>query len=157
LLSVASKWLLTAFAGAAYSSASGLLPWYALGMILLGAVAVFIATHQSRGRPAFLAILLPLTALEPLLIVIAHASLTQVVQVVDVSMALVLAGLAALYVIQDRAERASGALTAANATDVGTGPRDRTTHIATNPTDRGATNYSQAGAILAMETINDER
>jgi O-antigen/teichoic acid export membrane protein len=107
LLSIASKWLLTAFAGSAYSGAAAYLPWYALGMTVLGGVSVLIATHQSHGQPGFLAILLPLAALEPILIVLFHVSLMQVVQVVDISMAIVAGGLAGWYVIEERARRLS--------------------------------------------------
>ena len=75
LLSVGSRWLLTAFAGGAYAGAAGYLPWYALGMTMLGGVAVLVATHQSQGRPGFLAVLLPLTLLEPALLITMHQSL----------------------------------------------------------------------------------
>jgi len=74
------------------------LPWYALGMTLLGGVAVLIATHQSRGRPGFLAVLLPLAILEPVLLMRLHQTLVQVVQVVDVSMGLILLAMGAFYV-----------------------------------------------------------
>ncbi len=109
VLSVASTWLLTAFAGAAYAGAASYLPWYALGMTLLGGVSVLTAIHQSKGKPGFLAILVPLTLLEPTLIVAFHHSLIQVVQMVDFSVALVLLGLAGLYVVQDRAEGTAAA------------------------------------------------
>ena len=102
LLSLTSTWLLTAFAGSAYSEAAGFLPWYAVGMTLLGGVAVLIATLQSRGTPAFLAVLLPLTALEPVALLLFHQNLTQVVVVIDISMALILGGLGAFYVLQER-------------------------------------------------------
>jgi len=102
ILSYASHWLLGSFAGNAYLPASGYLPLYVLGMTFLGGAAVLIATHQSRGKPAFLAVLLPLTALEPALIVVFHQSLTQVVQVVAVSTSLVLTCLLVLYVLQER-------------------------------------------------------
>jgi O-antigen/teichoic acid export membrane protein len=102
LLSLSSTWLLTAFAGTAYAGAAGYLPWYAVGMTLLGGVAVLIATHQTRGTPGFLAILLPLTLLEPLALIAFHQNLTQVVQVIDVSMALILIGLGSLYLVQER-------------------------------------------------------
>jgi hypothetical protein len=107
LLSVISKQLLTAFAGSAYSAAAGLLPWYAVGMTLLGGVAVLIATHQSRGRAGFLALLVPLTLLEPALLVIFHQNLTQVVQVVDISAAMILVSLGGLYLIEERARALS--------------------------------------------------
>jgi O-antigen/teichoic acid export membrane protein len=104
VLSFASNWLLTAFAGAAYSEAAIYLPWYAVGMTLLGASAVLITTQQSRGRPAFLAILLPLSFLEPALLVAFHQNLTQVVQVLDISMVLIASGLAIQFVLQQRSE-----------------------------------------------------
>ena len=83
-LNVGARWLLTAFAGGAYAGAALYLPWYAVGMTLLGGVAVLIATHQSHGRAAFLAILLPLSALEPVLLSAFHANLLQLVQVLDI-------------------------------------------------------------------------
>ncbi len=104
VLSVGSQWLLTSFAGASYVGVASYLPWYGLGMILLGATAVLIAIHQSRGKPGFLAVLLPLTLLEPTLLLILHQSLTQVVEVVDFSMALLAGSLGALYLVQQRAE-----------------------------------------------------
>jgi hypothetical protein len=100
LLAVSSRWLLVAFAGTAYAGVANYLPWYGIGMIMLGGAAVLIATHQSRGQPGFLAVLLPLTLLEPVLLVAFHQSLTQVVAMVDISMALVAGGLGALYLIQ---------------------------------------------------------
>ncbi len=102
ILSFGSTWLLKAFAGRAYVEAAIYLPWYALGMTLLGGAAVLIATQQSRGKPAFLAVLLPLTLLEPVLLLVFHQNLMQVVQVVDIAMALLLAGLAAQFILQQR-------------------------------------------------------
>jgi len=102
LLSVASKWLLSAFAGTGYAGASGYLAWYSIGMLLLGAAAVLIATQQSRGRPDFLAVLLPLSTMEPFLILVFHQTLTQVVQIVDISMLILLSGLVGLYLLQER-------------------------------------------------------
>jgi O-antigen/teichoic acid export membrane protein len=104
LLAFGSRWLVVAFAGAAYGDAAVYLPWYAVGMMLLGAAAVLIATHQSIGRPAFLAVLIPLTALEPVLLILFHQSLWQMVWVVNISMALVAVGLGCLYVIQERVQ-----------------------------------------------------
>jgi hypothetical protein len=102
-LSFGSTWLLIAFAGNAYAEAAGYLPWYAIGMTLLGGVAVLIATYQSRGRPGFLAVLLPLTLIEPALLLVFHGSLTQVVQVMDISIAAILIALGAHYGWQERA------------------------------------------------------
>jgi O-antigen/teichoic acid export membrane protein len=117
LLSLSSTWLLTAFAGPAYAEAAVYLPWYALGMTLLGGVAVLIATHQSRGTPGFLAILLPLTLLEPTALIAFHQNLSQVVKVIDVSMALILIGLGSLYLVQERKTSIAGiALPATSAT-----------------------------------------
>ncbi len=102
VLSFGSKWILTAFAGAAYFKAAGYLPWYAIGMTLLGGAAVLTMTQQSRGKPAFLAVLVPLTLLEPVMLTAFHTNLLQVIQVVDICMALLLAGLATQLVIQAR-------------------------------------------------------
>lgn len=100
----ASHWLLTAFAGAAYVEAAAYLPAYAIGMIMLGGVAVLVATHQTRGTPGFLVVLIPLTALEPALLSVFHRNPWQVVAVVDISMALVVVALGALYVVQERGQ-----------------------------------------------------
>jgi O-antigen/teichoic acid export membrane protein len=105
LIWVASKWLLTLFAGVPYAGASAYLPMYAVGMTLLGGVAVLVAVHQSRGTPGFLAVLLPLTVLESALLIGFHHSLTQVVEVVDISMGLLLCSLAALYWGQERLKK----------------------------------------------------
>jgi hypothetical protein len=86
-------------------------------MTLLGGVAVLIATHQTRGTPGFLAILLPLTLLEPVALIAFHQNLTQVVQVIDVTMALILIGLGSLYLVQERKASIAGiALPATSAT-----------------------------------------
>lgn len=98
----ASTPILAAFAGPAYAAGATYLPWYAVGMTLLGGVAVLIAVHQSRGKPGFLLLLLPLMVAEPIALVAFHGSLWQVVQVVDVSMALLFFALAALYVVEER-------------------------------------------------------
>jgi O-antigen/teichoic acid export membrane protein len=102
LLAFASRWLLVAFAGSAYLGAALYLPWYAFGMTLLGGVSVLIATHQSRGRAGFLAVLLPLAALEPILITAFHQSLMEVVRVVDISMALLAVCLLGWLLIDSR-------------------------------------------------------
>src|SRR5207248_6609483 len=104
-LNVGARWLLTAFAGGAYAGAALYLPWYAVGMTLLGGVAVLIATHQSHGRAAFLAILLPLSALEPVLLSAFHANLLQLVQVLDIWVGLILASLGLLYIVEERVRR----------------------------------------------------
>jgi O-antigen/teichoic acid export membrane protein len=101
LLSFGSTWLLTAFAGGAYAEAGGYVPWYAIGMTLLGGAAVLIATQQSRGKPGFLMVLLPLTFLEPGLLVAFHQNLMQVIQVFDIAMALLLIGLGAQFALQE--------------------------------------------------------
>jgi O-antigen/teichoic acid export membrane protein len=101
LLSFWSGPLLTAFAGPVYAAGAPLLAWYALGMTLLGAAAVMIATHQSRGRVSFLWVLVPIALLEPVLITIFHKSLIQVVGVVDVSAGALLAALGILYLVEE--------------------------------------------------------
>jgi hypothetical protein len=100
LLAFVSRWLLIAFAGIAYADVAAYLPKYGIGMIMLGGAAVLIATHQSRGKAGFLALLLPLALLEPVLLFAFHQNLAQVVLVLDVSMALVAGGLGALYLVQ---------------------------------------------------------
>ena len=107
LLAFGSRWLLTAFAGSAYADAAGYVAWYALGMTRLGGAAVLIATQQSRGKPAFLAVLLPLTLLEPALLIAFHQNLMQVVQALDLAMALILGGLGVQFVLQQRVGRLS--------------------------------------------------
>jgi O-antigen/teichoic acid export membrane protein len=99
--------LLTLFAGSAYEGGAGYLPWYALGMTMLGGVAVLVATFQSRGQPAFLAVLLPLTLVEPGLLLAMHGSLIQVVQLVDLSMAVILIGLGIFYFFGERIRRSA--------------------------------------------------
>jgi O-antigen/teichoic acid export membrane protein len=100
VFTLASSFFLSAFAGQAYIAGAAYLPWYAIGMTLLGAAAVLIATHQSAGRRDFLAILIPLAALEPIAILFLHRSLTQVVQVVDICMLALVVGLGVLYLAQ---------------------------------------------------------
>ena len=100
LLTVASGFLLSAFAGKAYAGGAVILPWYGIGMMLLGAAAVLIATHQSRGRRDFLAVLVPLALLEPAAIIVFHQSVQQVVEVVDICMLALVIGLAAIYLAQ---------------------------------------------------------
>lgn len=97
VLTLASSFFLSAFAGMGYVGGAAYLPWYATGMTLLGAAAVLIATHQSGGRRDFLAILIPLAVLEPIGILLFHHSVLQVVQVVDICMLTLLVGLAVLY------------------------------------------------------------
>jgi hypothetical protein len=75
-------------------------------MTLLGGAAVLIATHQTSGRREFLAILIPLAALEPIAIVVFHGSLMQVVQVVDICMLVLVGGLGVLYLVQKSSTRA---------------------------------------------------
>jgi O-antigen/teichoic acid export membrane protein len=110
LITHGARWVLSAFAGSAYVEAAFLLPWYAIGMILLGAAAVLIATHQSRGKAGFLVALMPLTALELVLLLLFHQNPLQVVQVVDIAMATVAGALAAAYLAQDRTSRSHDSL-----------------------------------------------
>jgi O-antigen/teichoic acid export membrane protein len=111
LLAVGSGWVLMAFAGTGYADAASYLPWYALAMLFLGGAAVLIATHQSNGGPGFLAVLLPLSLVEPILLVAVHKTVGQVVQVVDLLFALVFIGLAVLYLAQERARASALILT----------------------------------------------
>jgi O-antigen/teichoic acid export membrane protein len=106
VLTVASSFFLSAFAGYAYLGGAAYLPWYATAMILLGAAAVLIATHQTGGRREFLAILIPVAVLEPIAILFFHRSLIQVVQVVDICMLVLVGGLGVLYLVQKSSARA---------------------------------------------------
>jgi O-antigen/teichoic acid export membrane protein len=96
-LSIASTWVLRGFAGDAYVAAAPYLPWYAIAMTLLGGASVLIASNQARGRAGFLAIVLPATALEPVLIAVFHQNLWQVVQIMVVSMLVLFFALVLLY------------------------------------------------------------
>ena len=97
-----SRPILTAFAGAGFAPAAAYLPWYAVGMSLLGAAAVLVAAHQARRAIRLLWILVPISVLEPALIVVLHQSLMQVVGWVDLASALLLAGLTALMIAEER-------------------------------------------------------
>jgi len=108
VLGIAARPIITAFAGSAYAASAAILPLYAIAMALLGGAAVLIATQQSRARAAFLAVLVPVTLFEPILIVAFHHSLAQVVWVVTLSMAVLVAGLAATMIMQSTL-RPSGA------------------------------------------------
>jgi O-antigen/teichoic acid export membrane protein len=96
ILSWTSKLVLTVFAGPAYASGAVYLTWYAIGMTLLGCASVLIATHQSRAGRAFLAVLLPTTLAEALLITAFHQSLTQVIVIMDLCLGALVVGLAIL-------------------------------------------------------------
>jgi O-antigen/teichoic acid export membrane protein len=102
LLSAGAGFALTVFAGPAYAQAGAYLPWYAIAMTMLGGASVLVANGQARGRSDFLAILIPVTLAEPLLIVRFHQSLGQVVQVLWLSMAVLFVGLVVLYLVQER-------------------------------------------------------
>jgi O-antigen/teichoic acid export membrane protein len=100
VLSLVARPVLIAFAGSAYPASASILPLYAIAMTLLGSASVLIATHQSRARAMFLSVLLPVAVTEPILIVAFHRSLIQVVWMVTLSMAVMVAGLAILTVRQ---------------------------------------------------------
>jgi O-antigen/teichoic acid export membrane protein len=108
VLTAASTFFLTTFAGKAYLGGAAYLPWYATAMTLLGAAAVLIATHQTGGRREFLAVLIPVAALEPIAILLFHGSLMQVVQVVDICMLVLVGGLGVLYLFQKSRAHAIG-------------------------------------------------
>jgi O-antigen/teichoic acid export membrane protein len=105
LLSVVASPLIRIFAGPAYQAGAAYLPWYAIGMTFLGATAVLVVTFQTTGRPGYLAVLLPLAAVEPIALIALHQSLQQVVLVLDVALALPVIGLAAWYGLDGRVHR----------------------------------------------------
>jgi O-antigen/teichoic acid export membrane protein len=117
VLSMTSVRLLSVFAGGAYVGAASYLVWYAVGMMFLGGVAVLVASHQSHGRPGFLLGLVPLTVLEPALIVGFHRDPLQVVQVLDLSVAIVFASLAAMYLAMERSRRSPAPAVASSGAD----------------------------------------
>jgi O-antigen/teichoic acid export membrane protein len=102
ILSLGARVILTMFAGPAYVAASAYLPWYAIAMTLFGGASVLVANGQARGKTDFLAVLIPVTLLEPVLITAFHQTLSEVVLVLSISMAVLFVGLAALYIIQER-------------------------------------------------------
>lgn len=102
--------LLRLFAGSAYAPAAYLVPWYVLAMFVLGITAILVATFQSRGRPAFLALLTPITGIEAVALALFHGTLLQVVQVAMACFGGLLAALCILYWIE-RKERRGRALT----------------------------------------------
>jgi O-antigen/teichoic acid export membrane protein len=99
VLGVISTVVLTTFAGASYAAGASYLPWYALGMTLFGAATVLITAQQSRGERRFLAVLIPMAIIEPLLLARFHQSLLEVVLVVDACIAVLLTGLAVPYLL----------------------------------------------------------
>jgi O-antigen/teichoic acid export membrane protein len=101
-LSVGSRVLLATFAGPSYAAAAIYLPLYSLGMTLFGIAIILIATQQSRGNARFLAVLVPITVFEPVLIALFHQSLVQVVQVFDICMGLLLTGLLLIHLAEER-------------------------------------------------------
>lgn len=98
LLSASSKVVLTAFSGNAYSGGATYLAGYAVAMILFGCASVLVAVQQSRSRPGFLLVLIPIAVAEPAAIAAFHHNVVQVVQVLNVSMTVLVAGLALFLV-----------------------------------------------------------
>jgi len=96
LLGASSKLVLTAFSGTAYLGGASYLAGYAVAMTLLGCASVLIATHQSRARRSFLAVLIPIAVAEPIAIAAFHRDVIQVVQVLNLTVLTLVVGLAAL-------------------------------------------------------------
>jgi O-antigen/teichoic acid export membrane protein len=101
IFSLEPRFLLTTFAGPAYASAGSYLPMYGVAMTLFGGASVLVATGQARGNANMLAVLVPVMLLEPALIIRFHETLTQVVQLLSVSMAVLFIGLAVLFVLEE--------------------------------------------------------
>jgi O-antigen/teichoic acid export membrane protein len=114
----ASRSLVIAFSGPAYAMAAEYLPLYSIGMTLLGSVAVLISIHQSSGRADFLAVLVPLTALEPAVLLAFHQSIWQVIATVDVSMAVIGGALAILLFVREKSSVADASREAADSAEV---------------------------------------
>jgi len=98
LLTVMARSVLSAFSGEAYAAGASYLAGYAIAMTLLGCASVLIATHQSRGHPTFLAVLVPIAIAEPIAIVALHRDPAQVVQVLIASLTLLVAGLVVILI-----------------------------------------------------------
>jgi hypothetical protein len=105
IFTVSGRALLTVFAGRNYAAGGAYIGVYALGMTLFGAVAVMINALQSLGRVTLLRVTLPLSLVEPTLIMLFHSSLLQVVQVMDISMAVSVAALGGLYTYEEHRRR----------------------------------------------------
>jgi O-antigen/teichoic acid export membrane protein len=100
--SLGSGFVLSLFAGGAYVAAAPYLPWYALAMTLFGGASVLVANGQARCNGDFLMVLIPVTCIEPVLILLFHHTLMQVIQVLSLSMAVLFLGLTVLYLVHER-------------------------------------------------------
>jgi O-antigen/teichoic acid export membrane protein len=93
VFSFAGREVLQLFAGHNYVDGAAFLGWYSLAMVFWGASVVMINTHQARGRGRLMIVLAPAIILEPTLIWIAHGSLIQVTQMLDIAMGLLFVAL----------------------------------------------------------------
>ncbi|HXA28069.1 MAG TPA: lipopolysaccharide biosynthesis protein [Candidatus Angelobacter sp.] len=93
--------ILRVFAGHMYTGASGSIGLYALGTALLAGAAMLSNTQQSLDRLRLLWVLVPGAFLEPVLIVLFHGSLQQVVAMGDIAVGVVLVALAVLYLVEE--------------------------------------------------------
>jgi hypothetical protein len=96
------KLVLRLFAGHGYTAGASYMGLYALGMGLLAAANMLMNTQQSLDRLWLIWILLPLTALKPVLILLFHDTLLTVVVVSDIATFVFLVGLTILYVAHER-------------------------------------------------------
>jgi len=91
------RYVLLGFAGRAYLAGAGLLGWYGFGMMVLGGAVILVNTQQSLNDPALLWVLAPMSFLEPLLILLFHRTLLDVVLAADASIVLFFIVLAFVY------------------------------------------------------------
>lgn len=96
------KLILHLFAGHGYTSGASYMGLYALGMGLLAAANMLMNTAQSLDRLWLIWILVPLTALKPVLILLFHDTLQTVVVVSDIATFAFLIGLTLVYVAHER-------------------------------------------------------
>ena len=96
------KLILHLFAGKGYTSGAGYMGLYALGMGLLAAANMLMNTQQSLDRLSLIWILVPLTALKPVLILLFHGTLLTVVVVSDLATLVFLVGLTIVYIAHER-------------------------------------------------------
>jgi O-antigen/teichoic acid export membrane protein len=102
-LQVFARQILLAFAGRAYVGGASLMGLYAVGVAILGCVAILVNASQSLNRLWVLWILVPVTLIRPALIVLFHGSLLTVVVVGDLTVAGAALALGLAYVVEERA------------------------------------------------------
>lgn len=102
---VAGRLVLRGFSGGAYVAGARYLGWYGVGMTLLAGGVILVNTQQSLNKLSLLWFLLPLIAVEPTLILLFHRTLFSVVVDSDVSIAIFVLVIGALYIYGELTDR----------------------------------------------------